>query len=125
MLFSVLLATAMLLLRSSSGHDEQCNCKDPTYTSSWGQFTPTSQCSGKCNGMQLGVQECYSSINGLVLPITLCHVERICQLPESCEGTWTPWSNTGKCSKSCEQEQSRICLKVRNNVFLQKKLCLK
>ena len=113
----MLVAAALFQLESGATKMERCNCKDPTYTSSWGQFTPTSHCSGKCNGMQLGVQQCYSSLNGLVLDMTVCNVERICELPESCEGTWTSWSNTGRCSRSCEREQARTCYKV-SNLFI-------
>lgn len=92
--------------------DENCKCKDSSFTSSWGAFTPTSICNGKCNGIQKGVRECHASKNGVIFSTSMCNVERVCQNPDTCEGNWSPWSNIGSCLNSCSQMQSRYCYQV-------------
>ena len=109
MLFSI----CFFLLLPFVACDDECNCRNPAYVSSWGDFTPTSICMGKCNGIQKGKRYCFASQRGRVLNRTRCQVEENCVNLETCEGSWSPWSNLGYCTSACEQQQSRYCYKVR------------
>ena len=92
---------------------DHCKCKDPSYESTWGEFIPTSTCHGKCNGIEMGKRECFARKSGDNFSTSYCDAERACHNPDTCEGFWSPWSNIGSCSESCDQLQSRYCYQVK------------